>query len=283
MYNNSIGSIINCINKKTKGEAMRISGLISFIMFFSLHAQAALHTQEVTYEANGTELKGYLAYDNASKEKRPAVLVVHEWWGHNDYARERARRLAQLGYIALAVDMYGEGKQAAHPDDAQKFSSEIANNMELGIQRFKAAMDLIQKHRLAKADDIAAIGYCFGGAVVLQMAREGLPLDAVASFHGSLASKRPAQADAVQAKILVAHGGADPFVPAEHITGFIDEMNKAGADYQFNIYGGALHSFTNPAADEFGKRFELPLKYHKQADEDSWRAMKTFLREAFSD
>ena len=262
---------------------MRTFGLICIGLLVSLNTHAAVHTQEVDYEANGTQLKGFLAYDEANKTKRPAVLVVHEWWGHNDYARQRARMLAELGYIALAVDMYGDGKQAEHPEDAQKISSEIANNMAIGTQRFKAAMALIQNHRLTRDDDIAAIGYCFGGAVVLQMAREGLPLDAVVSFHGSLATKQAAQADKVKAKVMVAHGGADPFIPAEQVTGFIDEMNKAGADYQLNIYGGALHSFTNPAADALGKRFELPLRYHKKADEDSWRDMQHFLSGAFKE
>ncbi len=253
------------------------------LILWSSTSNAALHTEEVTYKAGDTELKGYLAYDNSIKGKRPGVLVVHEWWGHNTYARKRAEMLAQLGYIALAVDMYGDGKQASHPQDAQKFSSEISNNMELGKQRFTAALELLKHQRQTQANDIAAIGYCFGGAVVLQMAREGLPLDAVASFHGSLGTSSPAQAGKVNAKIMVAHGGADPFIKPEQITGFIDEMNNASANYRLHIYSGASHSFTNPDADKFGEQFKLPLRYNKQADEESWSEMQHFLKNAFAD
>ncbi len=246
-------------------------------------AHAKVVGEEIDYQSNGTTLKGYLAYDKAAKGKRPGVLVVHEWWGHNEYARKRARMLAELGYVALAVDMYGDGKQAAHPDDAQKFSSEIASNMPLGQARFEAAMAALKKHKTTDNSDIAAIGYCFGGAVVLQMAREGLDLDAVVSFHGSLGTTQPANAGTVKAKVMVAHGGADPFVKPEQITGFLSEMNQAGADYRFTAYGSALHSFTNPDADGVGEKFNLPLKYNKQADEESWRDMQVFLQQAFAD
>ncbi len=256
-------------------------GLLCFGLVSS--AQAKVIAEEINYQSDGTTLKGYLAYDSTTKDKRPGVLVVHEWWGHNEYARERARKLAKLGYVALAVDMYGDGKQAAHPEDAQKFSSEIANNMSVGKARFEAAMAVLKAHKATDNSDIAAIGYCFGGAVVLQMAREGLDLDAVVSFHGSLGTAKPAQADTVKAKVMVAHGAADPFVKPEQITGFMDEMNQAGVDYRFTAYGGAVHSFTNPTADKFGEKFDLPLKYNKQADEDSWRDMQIFLQQAFTD
>ncbi len=212
-----------------------------------------------------TTLKGFIAYDDAQKGKRPGVLVVHEWWGHNDYARERARQLAKLGYVALAVDMYGDGKQANHPDDAQKFSSEIAQNMALGKARFIAAMAALKNINATDEDKIAAIGYCFGGAVVLQMAREGIDLDGVVSFHGSLGTPNPAQPGTVKA-----------------ITGFIDEMNNAGADYQFEIYGGAKHSFTNPGANKVGVKFGLPLEYNKQADAASWSEMQRFFDRIFN-
>ncbi len=246
-------------------------------------AQAKVVGKEVDYQTGETTLKGYLAYDTTIKGKRPGVLVVHEWWGHNDYARQRAHMLAKLGYVALAVDMYGDGKQATHPEDAQKFSAEITNNMPMGQTRFEAAMTLLKKHTLTDQTDIAAIGYCFGGAVVLQMAREGLDLDAVVSFHGSLGTSKPAQPNTVKAKVMVAHGGADPFVKPEQITDFMSEMNQAGVDYRFTAYGDAQHSFTNPAADTVGEKFNLPLKYSKQADEDSWRDMQFFLQQAFAD
>lgn len=247
----------------------------------ALPAQAKVIAESVTYQAGDTPLKGYLVYDDAIRGKRPGILVVHEWWGLNDYARMRARLLAEQGYVALALDMYGEGKQASHPEDAQKFSSEIANNVELGKLRFTAAMDFLKQQPLTDTTDIAAIGYCFGGAVVLQMAREGVDLDAVVSFHGSLGTRNPAEAGAVKAQIMVAHGAQDPFVKPEQITGFIDEMNQAEAFYRFIIYSGAKHSFTNPGADEFGEKFDLPLEYNPQADRDSWQHMQTFLRDAF--
>jgi dienelactone hydrolase len=243
---------------------------------------AALVAKEVSYTTgDATTLKGYLAYDDKFKGKRPAVLVVHEWWGHNSYARKRAEMLAGLGYVALAVDMYGDGKQAHHPDEAQKFSSEIANNMELGKARFMTAMELIKKEPMTDASRIGAIGYCFGGAVVLQMAREGVDLDGVVSFHGSLGTSRPAQVGAVKSRIMVAHGGADPFVAPEQLTGFMKEMEGAGAHYKFIIYSGAQHSFTNPDADEYGAQFKLPLKYNKQADVESWADMQKFFKEVF--
>jgi dienelactone hydrolase len=249
----------------------------------ALPAHAAIVTKEMTYKAGDTPLKGYLSYDDSIKGKRPGVLVVHEWWGLNDYARMRARMLAKLGYVALALDMYGNGKQATHPEDAQKFASAIANNMDVGRARFKAAMNLLKQQPVTDANHIAAIGYCFGGGVVLQMARDGLDLDAVVSFHGELGTSEPAQPGKVKARIMVAHGGLDPFTKPEQITGFLDEMNKAGAYYRFIVYSGAKHSFTNPAADEYGAKFNLPLQYNAQADHDSWRDMQEFLNAAFKD
>jgi len=248
-----------------------------------LPAHAALKENSVVYESEGVKLNGYIVYDSAIKGPRPGVLVVHEWWGHNDYARERARMLARLGYVALAVDMYGDGKQAAHPEDAQKFSSEIAQNKALGKARFLAAMDVLKGHFATDPQKIGAIGYCFGGAVVLQMARDGVDLDGVVSFHGSLGTDQPAKAGEVTAKVMVAHGGSDPFIPSAQVAAFMDEMNGAGVDYDINVYGQALHSFTNPQADEFGKKFNLPLRYDPVADQASWAAMQSFLEMAFSE
>ena len=158
-------------------------------------------------------LKGYLAFDDSVEDKRPGVLVVHEWWGHNEYARKRARMLAELGYTALAVDMYGDGKEAAHPDDAAKFAGEVMQKMEVAKGRFAAAMKVLQNHETTHADRIVAIGYCFGGGVVLHMARFGVDLDGVVNFHGLLATSKPAQSGVVKAKILVCHGAEDQFIP----------------------------------------------------------------------
>ena len=244
-------------------------------------AQAAVQGQEVTYRAGETVLKGYLAYDDSIQCKRPGILVVHEWWGHNAYARKRARMLAELGYTALAVDMYGEGKTAGHPKDAGRFSSEVKQNLPLAKTRFLAALELLQQHPTVDSKHAAAIGYCFGGAIVLEMARAGLDLDGVVSFHGSLGTAHPARCGVVKAKVLVLNGADDSFVKPEHIAGFKQEMKAAGVSYRFVNYPGAKHSFTNPDADSFGERFGLPLAYHSDADTKSWQAMQEFFNEVF--
>jgi len=253
--------------------------LCSVVAFGSAHA--ALKTEEVTYSANGVTMKGYLAFDDAVKGKRPGVLVVHEWWGHNEYARKRARMLAELGYTALAVDMYGDGKQANHPNDAGKFAGEVMQNIESAKARFLAALDLLKKHKTVDATRTAAIGYCFGGGVVLQMARFGVDLKGVASFHGSLGTQTPAEKGKVKAAVLVCNGAADPFVTAEQVESLKKEMQNAGVDFQYFAYEGAVHSFTNPDADANGKKFELPLAYNKAADEKSWADLQQFFKKIF--
>lgn len=235
----------------------------------------------VTYRAGDTVLKGYLADNPALKGKRPAVLVVHEWWGHNEYARKRARMLAELGYVALAVDMYGNGKTAAHPDDAGRFAAEVTNHKEVGEARFNAALDFLKQQPQVDPAKIAAIGYCFGGGVVLHMARRGADLKGVVSFHGSLATDAPAEKGAVKARVLVFTGEADKLVPPEQVAAFGEEMTKAGADFRIVSYPGAMHSFTNPAADRYGKEFKLPLAYDRKADRDSWKQTRTFLQDIF--
>lgn len=238
--------------------------------------------EEVKYTAGETTLKGYLAYDAARTGKRPGVLVVHEWWGHNEYARKRARMLAELGYTALAVDMFGDGKQAAHPDDAAKFASEVFQNKDAAQARFLAAYNLLAGHETVVPDEMAAIGYCFGGGIVLNMARAGMDLDAVVSFHGSLGAVIPISKDGVRARVLVCNGEDDPFVTAEQIEAFKNEMTGAGVEFVFRSYPGAVHAFTNPDADRFGKEFNLPLAYNASADSASWAEMKSFLAESFA-
>jgi dienelactone hydrolase len=245
-------------------------------------AEDTLHTEEVVYTANGDTLKGYLAYDQSVEGKHPGVLVVHEWWGQNDYARKRARMLAKLGYTAFALDMYGNGKEAAHPEDAQKFASEVMQNLDAAEVRFNAALELLKNNPATDAERIAAIGYCFGGGVVLHMARTGADLDGVVSFHGSLASMHQPEPDSIKAKILVCNGSDDPMTTAEQIEAFKNEMDAAGADYTFISYEGATHSFTNPDADKFAKEFNLPLAYNAKADSASWQQMQTFFDEIFA-
>jgi dienelactone hydrolase len=251
------------------------------LMLATAAAQAQVQGKEVSYSANGTTLKGYVAYDDAVKGKRPGILVVHEWWGHNEYARKRARMLAEQGYTALAVDMYGDGKQAHHPDDAGKFSSEVSKNAVLAKARFDAAYSLISKEDTVDANNIAAIGYCFGGTVVLNMARIGEPLKSVVSFHGGLVTDTPAEAGKVKARMASFSGEADPFIPAATVTSFRQEMDKAGVSYKVVTYPGAKHSFTNPDADKFGQEFKLPLAYNAAADKASWADGLAFLADAF--
>jgi dienelactone hydrolase len=242
-------------------------------------AMAGVTGKEVTYRAGDTTLKGYLAVDEAISGKRPAVIVVHEWWGHNDYVRERARMLAEMGYTALALDMYGDGKQADHPEDAGKFAGEVKKNMPAAEARFQAAIEVLKNEPTVDGERLAAIGYCFGGSVVLDMARRGLPLDAVASFHGSLGTSNPAQPGSVMGKVVVMNGADDPFVKPEAIEAFRNEMDAAGVDYEFINYPGAVHSFTNPGADATGQKFGLPLAYNQEADEKSWNRMKALFDE----
>lgn len=244
-------------------------------------ADAKIMGNEVEYSDGDVLMKGYLSYDENIKGKRPGVLIVHEWWGHNEYARKRARMLAGMGYVALAVDMYGSGKQAEHPDDAGKFSSGLMKNFDVAKARFSAAMDFLKRQPVTDPGRIAAIGYCFGGGVVLNMARQGADLKGVASFHGGLTAVRPAQPGSVKARILVLHGADDNFVPPEQIGAFKQEMKEAGADLEFITYPGAVHSFTNPDAEAMGKKFNLPLAYNADADAKSWAELKKFLAAIF--
>ncbi len=259
----------------------KLVATVLLLLWTCVSVQATVTGKEVEYSANGQALRGYLVHDDALSGKRPGILVVHEWWGHNEYARKRARMLAELGYVALAVDMYGDGKTAAHPDEAGKFAGEVRNNMEIGRKRFLAAMELLQKHAATNPKQIGAIGYCFGGGIVLQMARDGLDLKGVVSFHGSLATDTPAEKGKVKARVLVCNGGEDKFLTMQQIQSFIEEMVAADVSLQFHSYPGAKHSFTNPAADEFAAKFKIPLGYNKQADIVSWQDMENFFRQAF--
>jgi dienelactone hydrolase len=244
-------------------------------------AKPKIQGRTVEYNAQGVVMKGYLAYDENVQGKRPGVLVVPEWWGLNDYARRRARMLAELGYTALAVDMYGEGKVVATPDEAGKLSSEAMKNFDETKARFTAAVDFLKGQPTIDPSRIAAIGYCFGGGVVLNMARQGGDLKGVVSFHGSLTAVKPGQSGSVKAKVLVLTGGADKFVPPEQVEAFTKEMKAAGADFRVISYPGAVHSFTNPDATELGKKFNMPIAYNAKADKESWSEMKGFLNKIF--
>ena len=255
--------------------------IILVLLFSSVSAYAAVIGKEVHYSVDGKPFTGYLAYDDSIQGKRPGVLVVHEWWGHNAYARKRADMLAKMGYTALALDMYGSGKQAKHPDDAQKFMQAVISNMPEAEKRFNAADMLLRNQKTVDRNRIAVIGYCFGGGIALHMARTGADLRGVVSFHGSLGTKQPAAPGAVKSRLLVFTGNEDPFAPPEVVKSFEDEMQAAGADLQIIGYPGARHSFTNPQADMFAKQFGMPLAYNKKADEDSWQRMQVFLNNIF--
>lgn len=263
---------------------MRFSILSVLVVWLSAFgsAEARVVGEEVNYSGDGITMKGYIAYDNAIKGKRPGVLVVHEWWGHNAYARKRARMLASLGYTAMAVDMYGDGKTADHPKEAGEFAGMVRANMDGATKRFEAARATLASHPTVNPDKLAAIGYCFGGGIVLEMARRGVDLKGVASFHGSLGTKEPARPGSIKARILVMNGEADPFTKPETIAAFKQEMKDAGAQYEFVNYPGAMHAFTNPDATALGKKFNIPLAYNKSADRKSWKKMKAFLKSIFS-
>lgn len=237
---------------------------------------------EVTnYSTDSTNMIGYLAYDANDSSKRPGILVVHEWWGHNEYSRERADMLAKMGYVALAVDMYGDGKQAAHPQEAGEFAGMVMGNFDEAKARFEAAMNVLKSNPNVDADKIGAIGYCFGGSVVLSMANSGYDLNAVAAFHAGLGLPVMPDAGTIKGKVLVAQGADDPFVPEQQILDFKAAMDAAGADYKYVAYDGAVHAFTSKGADALGEKFELPLAYNAAADSASWEELKILFDSAF--
>src|SRR5689334_2600317 len=240
--------------------------------------QATIQTKEVEYRQGSTVLKGFIAWDDAVAGKRPGVLVVHEWWGLNDHARNQARRLAEAGYVGFALDMYGKGKVTTHPQEAQAFAAEATKDPAVMAARFNAALEQLKHDPHVDSTRIAAIGYCFGGAVVLGMARSGADLAAVVTFHGALATQSPAQPDKVKARVLVLAGGADPFVPPDQVEAFKREMQAAGARYEVVVYQGAKHGFTNPDAAQYGMS---QLAYNAEADRESWAAMRKLFREVF--
>ena len=259
---------------------MKSSLLVLFLISSAL-ANAGIVGKEVSYTSDSLTMKGYLVYDDAVKGKRPGILVVHEWWGLNANMRDRAEMLARLGYVALAVDMYGSGKMSEHPDDAGKFASEVMSSMPRMKGRFLAAMECLRRDENVDTSRIGAIGSCFGGGVVLAMAREGADLKAVVCFHGSLATKNPATKGSIKAKILVCNGADDKFVSEDAIRNFKEEMKSAGADFQFINYPGAVHGFTNPGATELGKKFDMKIAYNEEADKKSWEEMKKLFARAF--
>jgi dienelactone hydrolase len=238
-------------------------------------------SQELSYSTEQTVMNGYMAYPKNMDKPVPGILVVHEWWGHNEYARKRADMLAELGYVALAVDMYGEGKTASHPEDAGKFTQEVMGNIEEAKARFASALETLKKSDMVDSLKIGAIGYCFGGSVALSMANAGMDLKGVVAFHSGVQLPIQPEPGSVKGKVLVCNGADDPFISPESVASYESAMQTAGADYEYLAYEGAVHSFTSPVADSLGKAFELPLAYNKAADEDSWRRMQRLFEDVF--
>lgn len=255
--------------------------IILSLAFAAGPLRAELEEREVEYSDGAATMRGWIVYDSAIEGLRPGVLIVHEWWGLNEYAKQRARELAKEGYVALAVDMYGDGKTAAHPDEAGAFASAVLKNKPTAVSRFRAARSFLEQQTMIDPTRLAAIGYCFGGAVVLHMARIGEDLKLVASFHGSLATDTPARRGEVRARVLVYHGGADPLISPSDVEAFEREMKRAEADYRLVVYPDATHSFTVPDADTKAKEFGLPLAYNAEADAASWQDLLANLRDVF--
>ena len=241
---------------------------------------AAIVEKPLNFSAGGNTLNSFVAYDSTKNNKRPIVLVIPEWWGINQYPRDRARQLAALGYLAVTVDMYGNGQVAPDPGAAMKMATPFYSDPQMGKARIDAALAAAQALPQADSSRTAAIGYCFGGTMVINAAKLGSDLDGVVSFHGGLEGPAP-DSSKLKARVLVAHGGADSMVPQPQVDAFRKSMDSVKAHYTFKVYPDATHAFTNPAATATGEKFKLPIRYNKTADAQSWNDMKAFLQEIF--
>ncbi|MEW6304836.1 MAG: dienelactone hydrolase family protein [Verrucomicrobiota bacterium] len=242
-------------------------------------ALAAVKAQPVEYREGGTVLEGWHAYDDSIAGTRPGVLVVHQWKGLGDYEKKRAEMLAKLGYNVFCVDIYGKGVRAANPQDASKLAGKYKSDRALLRARVNAALEALKKHSLTDPDRVAAMGYCFGGTTVLELARSGAKLSGVVSFHGNLDTPSTADARKIQCKVLVLHGADDPVVPPAQVAAFEEEMRQAKVDWQLVAYGDAVHSFTDWGAGSDKSRGSA---YNEKADKRSWEAMKVFFGEIFA-
>ena len=241
---------------------------------------SAIKEDSVNYTLDGKTYNGYVVYDSNKQGKRPAILVVHEWWGLNDYSRSRARQLAELGYIAMAADMFGDGKTGDNPKAAQELATPFYNDPQLAKTRLDAALNKLKEYSQVDSANIAAIGYCFGGYVVLNAVKLGADLKGIVSFHGGLGGA-PVKKELIKSQILVCHGEADEFVNKE-VAPFKKSMDSAGVAYTFKSYPNATHAFTNPNATENGKKFNMPIAYNAAADTASWKDMKEFFNKLFT-
>lgn len=235
-------------------------------------------TETIEYKDGDVNLKGFLACDDQSDQKRPGILVIPEAFGLGEHARERARRLAALGFVALAADPYGNGLEVDNLEEAVKQMTAIRETPEKFRQRVRVALDTLSALPQVDSDRLATVGFCMGGMLSLELARDGAPLRGIVSFHGALETDKPAQAGQVKAKVLVCHGNDDPIVPPAQVQAFQEEMTKAGANWQVISYGNTVHSFTNPDAANAGMD---GIAYNQQADERSWKSMRDFFAEIF--
>jgi dienelactone hydrolase len=251
---------------------------MALLAFIALPAFAAVQDKKVEYQDGDTTLYGYLYWDDAVETKRPGVLVVHEWWGLNSYARMRARMLAEAGYVAFAPDMYGDAKVTEHANEAKAWMQQITANVDAWQRRAGLGLEQLKAIPQVDADRLAAIGYCFGGATVMQMAYAGMDLKGVVSFHGSLPAPSVEQQKNIKARILAAHGDGDQFVSTEQVNKFKTALTQAGADWEMDIYGGARHSFTVPDAERKGIE---NIQYDPRADSRSWQRLLGFFHEIF--
>lgn len=242
--------------------------------------QPGIKELDIPYAGDGITMKGYIAYDTTIETKRPAIIVIPEWWGLTDYPKMRARELAKLGYIAMAIDMYGNGAATDSPAVAGKLAGQFYTNPKSAKARIDAALVALKSFMQTDTSKLGAIGYCFGGAMVLNAARQGEPFKGVVSFHGNLIGV-PANKDLLKAKILVCHGEADQFVKKEEVEKFKKQMDSIKADYTFKSYPDATHAFTNPKATEIGKKWNMPIAYNAAADSASWNDMKAFFDTIF--
>lgn len=236
---------------------------------------SGIKEENISFMADSANLNAFVVYNDSVKGKRPAVLVIPEWWGLNDYPKMRARMLAKLGYVAMALDIYGDGKVADNPDSAGAYAKPFYMNPMKAKIRIDSAIARLRKFDNVDAGNIGAIGYCFGGGVLLNTVRLGDDLKGVVSFHGTLIGT-PARKDLLKTKILVCHGNADKFVSPADVARFKKQMDSIGATYTFIGYDSATHAFTNPASTATGEKFHMPIGYNAKADSASWDAMKTF-------
>lgn len=233
----------------------------------------SITTKEINYQVNGESFTGYLAFDDSISEPKPGVLIVHEWWGHNDYVRKRAEQIAGDGLVAFAVDMYGTGKLATNPEQAGEYMNAVVGTEGALEQRFDAAYQVLSEQAQVESSKINIAGYCFGGMVGLNMARAGKKLHAVASFHGLLETSTPMQADTFGGEIAIFNGADDPMVTPEIVKTFENEMDSAGVACSMTNYPGVVHGFTNPEATAKGEKYGMPLRYDADADRDSYTSM----------